>query len=721
MLKNLHNYLKNLKDPQANFKLGLEYESIGQDSSAVSFFLRTANFTNDDELAYVCILKMAQCFDRLGNRTFSVETTMQQAQALLPKRPEAYFLLGQFQERRGKYLESYVTVSTGLEVADFDAGPLPAPVGYVGKWGLIFEQAVGAWHCGKEDKSRFLFQTLIDDHWDYMDAVHRSSVENNAIRLGCQPVSKTHKKYLKNHLPYLKYPFPGVEKIEQNFAQVYQDLFVLYMTNGKTNGTFLEIGGAKPFEGNNSALLEKDFGWCGVSIEFDQNFVDDYRAQRPKTSVLCQDALTTDYNELIQHYYGNIEVIDYLQLDIEPAASTYQALLKIPFDRYDFAVITYEHDYYADMSRSYKQKSRKYLESMGYELVVADVTPIASCSFEDWWVNPDLVDRELIEKIKNVDSREVLIKEHFFSNKKKDVLIETPIKREVINIKPIDELKKWQHWPAPTMEITTIIPEKGCVVDCAFCPQRVLEEVYSGTRILTLDNFKKLIDKIPTDVRITFAGFTEPWMNKYCTDMLLYAHEQGHPISVFTTGVGVSIEDLERIVDVPYHGNPNGGFTLHLPDSEMLARHPITPGYLQTLKWLKNNHHRIKNFSTMSMGSVHPSVKHLFEWAPTFDMWSRAGNLVRESLLKPKLINLKNRWNAVYHEDNSRTCGCEEHLYHNVLLPNGDVVLCCMDYGLEQILGNLYNQTYEDIIPMAQTCFDLCNYCENGVNYKPLP
>jgi hypothetical protein len=100
MLKNLHNYLKNIEDPQANFKLGLEYESIGQDSSAVSFFLRTANFTDDNELAYVCILKMAQCFDRLGNRTFSVETTMQQAQALLPKRPEAYFLLGQFQERR---------------------------------------------------------------------------------------------------------------------------------------------------------------------------------------------------------------------------------------------------------------------------------------------------------------------------------------------------------------------------------------------------------------------------------------------------------------------------------------------------------------------------------------------------------------------------------------------------------------------------------------------
>ncbi len=284
-------------------------------------------------------------------------------------------------------------------------------------------------------------------------------------------------------------------------------------------------------------------------------------------------------------------------------------------------------------------------------------------------------------------------------------------------IRPVaTKLEKWQHWPAPTLEITTIIPEKGCVVDCVFCPQRTLEKVYTGERILTLDNFKKLIGRVPTDVRITFAGFTEPWMNKYCTDMLLHAHDQGHPISVFTTGVGVNIEDLEAVAHVPFAGNPNGGFVLHLPDSEMLARHPITPGYIKTLEWLKENHHRIQNFSTMTMGKeIHPSIRHLFDWAPTYEMWSRAGNLVRESLLKPQLVNLRDRWNAIYHEDKNRTCGCVEHLYHNVLLPNGQVTLCCMDYGLDHVLGNLYEQSYEEVIPAAQSCYDLCNYCENGV------
>ena len=281
----------------------------------------------------------------------------------------------------------------------------------------------------------------------------------------------------------------------------------------------------------------------------------------------------------------------------------------------------------------------------------------------------------------------------------------------------IAEEKKWQRYPAPTLEITTIIPEKGCIVDCVFCPQRTLEKVYKGTRILTLDNFKMLIDKVPKDVRITFAGFTEPWMNKYATDMVLYAHNQGHPVSVFTTAVGLSVEDCEAIAHIPFAGNPNGGFCVHLPDSEMLARHPITPNFLKTLEWLRDNQHRIQNFQIMSMGpELHPSIKHIFPTAPYYQMYSRAGNLFREAVLKPQLMTLKDRWNAVSHADRNRTCGCVEHLYHNVLLPNGDVSLCCMDYGLEHIIGNLFDQSYEDVIPEDQTCYDLCNNCENGVN-----
>jgi hypothetical protein len=36
-------------------------------------------------------------------------------------------------------------------------------------------------------------------------------------------------------------------------------------------------------------------------------------------------------------------------------------------------------------------------------------------------------------------------------------------------------------------------------------------------------------------------------------------------------------------------------------------------------------------------------------------------------------------------------------LNHNILLPNGDVSVCCMDFGLKNIVGNLLTDSYADL------------------------
>ena len=187
----------------------------------------------------------------------------------------------------------------------------------------------------------------------------------------------------------------------------------------------------------------------------------------------------------------------------------------------------------------------------------------AVCS---WWTGLCDESREMFEDLLEnhpIDEvhRESVIKNLKMLNSKKVGLHEVYHK---------DKAKKhWENSIAPTMEFTTSIDvENGCVVDCVFCPQRTLQKVYKGERFLSMDNFKKSVDKLPTQVRVTFAGFTEPWLNPKATDMLLYADQEGHPISVFTTGIGMKLEDVDRIKDVQYAGNPNGGFVLHLPDQE---------------------------------------------------------------------------------------------------------------------------------------------------------
>lgn len=282
----------------------------------------------------------------------------------------------------------------------------------------------------------------------------------------------------------------------------------------------------------------------------------------------------------------------------------------------------------------------------------------------------------------------------------------------------------WRVTDWPTLEVTTSIPKAGCVVDCVFCPQRVLQKVWDAEKFTTekartmqLEDFKKVIDKLPKEIRITMSGFTEPWLNKHCTDMLLYAHQEGHRVSVFTTAVGMTLKDVERFKNIPFCGGPNGGFTLHLPDAEYRAKHPINKTYIKVCEALKNAN--IKNFATMAMGTVHPKVEHLYpdEEVNKYEMWHRAGNLLGEAQLKPEVKEVWNEFKSIYHED-EKTCGCIEDLYHNILLPNGEVSLCCMDYNLEEILGNLYTQEYDDILPPPNTTYDMCKRCENGIDPK---
>jgi len=264
-----------------------------------------------------------------------------------------------------------------------------------------------------------------------------------------------------------------------------------------------------------------------------------------------------------------------------------------------------------------------------------------------------------------------------------------------------------------SLEITPIIPEGGCIVNCLFCPQKTLINNYFGERKLSLINFKKIIDKIPGDVDIVFAGFGEPYMHKDCTEMIYYAYHHFHKVALFTTGIGMTIDDYDKIKTIPFVRGENRGFYLHVPDNEGYAKHIITKQYLELLKHISLD--PPSSFYIMCMGTMHDSIKDLFTERYNFNLWNRAGNLDKEEIYKPELKNLRNiKYFTTVKRDKLTTCNQAENVRHNILLPNGDVVLCCQDWGLEHKLGNLLTQNYEDIIPAINTPFELCKSCENG-------
>lgn len=197
---------------------------------------------------------------------------------------------------------------------------------------------------------------------------------------------------MKKFDPYIEYSQEFLSK-KRNlmgrdyFSQACQDIFVLTMLENKKNGFYIEIGGADPFESNNTFLLEHKYGWNGFSIEYDKELAINYESKR-FNPCMNADAMSFDIIGQLDNLNAPKQ-IDYLSLDIDPAENTYKALLNCPFDSYRFSVITYEHDFYSSGPK-HMNLSREYLRSYGYKLVVENVKCYGR-DFEDWWVDPKVI------------------------------------------------------------------------------------------------------------------------------------------------------------------------------------------------------------------------------------------------------------------------------------------------------------------------------------------
>ena len=192
------------------------------------------------------------------------------------------------------------------------------------------------------------------------------------------------------------------------------------MTDGKKSGTYLEIGAGDPFYGNNTALL-REFNWKGVSIDYSQaegaEFIKKWKKERPTNIILDEDATKLDYSKIVEKHIKT-RYIDYLQIDVDPANNSYKVLENIPFDTLKFGVITYEHDYYCDETKSYRDKARKLLRNAGYILVAGNISPDKDSPYEDWWVNPSFIKvKPIIDNKKRVLFAKdyMMIPEHVFS------------------------------------------------------------------------------------------------------------------------------------------------------------------------------------------------------------------------------------------------------------------------------------------------------------------
>lgn len=287
------------------------------------------------------------------------------------------------------------------------------------------------------------------------------------------------------------------------------------------------------------------------------------------------------------------------------------------------------------------------------------------------------------------------------------------------------------------LEITTKV---GCYNMCEYCPQLLLinkykevknKKIEKNDRFMSFENFKKFVDTIPTTIAMHFTGYVEPFDNPECEKFILHVANKGHKVSVNTTLEGMSIEQYEKIKNINYKD-----FQIHLPSKKYfenigvkVPRKKDKNGVLELKdKWVKLLKHICRNQPNVlklhSHGGCNENAVQIIQELISEGALTSKNNISIEksrenSRSQNKGKNSRETRVKIPPEYNIR--GKCVRVYQSVLLPDGKLALCCQDYGLEHIVGDLSKQSWEDFrsssdfLKLVEEGADLCDYCDRAV------
>lgn len=269
------------------------------------------------------------------------------------------------------------------------------------------------------------------------------------------------------------------------------------------------------------------------------------------------------------------------------------------------------------------------------------------------------------------------------------------------------------------LEITNV-----CNLDCLFCPK-----TDRAKRRLSLEEFDALTDKLQGRIKfLYFHLMGEPFLHPLLPDFIRMARQKGF-VPVLTTngtllakGQGV-MEALPHKIQISLHsfeGNGKENPEAYIGEVMRFAREAARLGILIVMRLWNQGGYDDANGHILDVIAQHQPRP----WTARADGWKLASNLYIE-------YDRMFEWPDAGHDEyEAEDVFCYALRNQVGVLVDGSVVPCCLDHAGEMVLGNLFEQSLEEILvsPRAKALYDgftrhvatepLCRKCGYAVVTK---
>lgn len=269
------------------------------------------------------------------------------------------------------------------------------------------------------------------------------------------------------------------------------------------------------------------------------------------------------------------------------------------------------------------------------------------------------------------------------------------------------------------LEITNV-----CNLDCVFCPK-----TDRAKRRLTLEEFERLTDKLENRIKfLYFHLMGEPFLHPLLPDFIRIARRKGFVPVLTTNGTLLSkgeavIEARPHKIQISLHsqeGNGKDHPEEYIRQVMTFAGEAASKGILIVLRlWNQGGYDNDNDYLLDLMAQYQPRP-----WTPRHDGWKLAENLYLEY---DRMFEWPDADRPEF-EENEVFC----YALRNQIgvLVDGTVVPCCLDHAGDIPLGNLSEQSLDEILasPRAKALYDgftrhiatepLCRRCGYAVVTK---